>query len=100
MDVVKAMKEYKKRASAALMEEYPALTDGWARCKHHDEQLRPRAPRPCRHVAATEYGSADIRCHSSPPLGAPKSASTKITWFYGSSVPPVQINEPSANIDG
>eukprot|EP00959_Pyramimonas_sp_CCMP1952_P475102 9504009-Pyramimonas_sp.AAC.3 len=35
-------------------EEYPAPEGGWARCKHHVEQLGPGAPRPCRRVATTE----------------------------------------------
>eukprot|EP00976_Prorocentrum_cordatum_P095609 1190247-Prorocentrum_minimum.AAC.1 len=35
-------------------EEYPAPGGGWARCEHHDEQLGPGAPRPCRRVTTTE----------------------------------------------
>eukprot|EP00976_Prorocentrum_cordatum_P112255 1195502-Prorocentrum_minimum.AAC.5 len=54
-------------------EEYPALSvsDGWARCMHHDEQLGPGAPRPQRHVAATGlYGLASSPgVTPRPPLG-------------------------------
>eukprot|EP00959_Pyramimonas_sp_CCMP1952_P346164 7250449-Pyramimonas_sp.AAC.1 len=34
-------------------EEYAAPGGGWARCEHHDEQLGPGAPRPCRRVSTT-----------------------------------------------
>eukprot|EP00976_Prorocentrum_cordatum_P095683 1190269-Prorocentrum_minimum.AAC.2 len=29
------------REGVCRVEEYPALSDGWSRCGHHDEQLGP-----------------------------------------------------------
>eukprot|EP00976_Prorocentrum_cordatum_P086649 1186582-Prorocentrum_minimum.AAC.3 len=49
-------------------EEYPAPGGGWARCEHHDEQLGPGAPRPCRRVATTGDGLAGSSSVTLRPL--------------------------------
>eukprot|EP00976_Prorocentrum_cordatum_P098115 1191266-Prorocentrum_minimum.AAC.2 len=68
-------------------EEYPAPKGGWARCEHHDEQLGPGAPRPCRRVSTTdEASSAAQSSHprrgrsglSPPPLSGKDLSGAKI----------------------